>query len=61
MKITFEQDHYIHTADMSQTLEPGTNPDILPELRVVVDSALYMISLYYDWREVQDWARKWEL
>ena len=61
MKITLEQDHYIHTADMSLTLESGTNPDILPELRIVVDSALYMISLYYDWREVQDWARKWEL
>lgn len=59
MKITLEHAHYIFVADLNRTLKPDEDPDNLPELQSVVDSALFLISLYYSGEKVQEQARKW--
>lgn len=54
MKITITRDNYTHTADLTDK----NDLDRLPSIEDAVDAALYLLSLYYDGREVQNVARR---
>lgn len=57
MKITIQHDYLSLLADF---LDPN-DPDRLPDVKQVVDSCLYLLSLYYKPEKIQEAARDWEM